>query len=162
VVYRGPHGQVFVRGVQCRGPHGQVLVRGVECRGPHGQVFVRGVQIRGPHGQVFVRGVQCRGPHGQVFVRGVECQGPHGQVFVRGVKIPRFWGPGIPRTPCERRASGPVWTASPRQFCKRLVVRKVNGEASISQPEGSCTIGKVKNLVIQPQFFSAARICGAN
>ena len=41
-------------------------------RGPHGQVFVRGVEHRGPHGQVFVRGVEHRGPHGQVFVRGVE------------------------------------------------------------------------------------------
>jgi hypothetical protein len=37
-------------------------------RGPHGQVFVRGVARRGPHGQVFVRGVAYRGPHGQVFV----------------------------------------------------------------------------------------------
>ena len=29
-----------------------------QVRGPHGQVFVRGVEIRGPHGQVFVRGVE--------------------------------------------------------------------------------------------------------
>ena len=31
-------------------------------RGPHGQVFVRGVEDRGPHGQVFVRGVKDRSP----------------------------------------------------------------------------------------------------
>jgi hypothetical protein len=48
------------------------LRRVPQVRGPHGQVFVRGVEIRGPHGQVFVRGVEIRGPHGQVFVRGVE------------------------------------------------------------------------------------------
>jgi len=45
-------------------------------RGPHGQVFVRGVEDRGPHGQVFVRGVEDRGPHGQVFVRGVKDRSP--------------------------------------------------------------------------------------
>jgi hypothetical protein len=31
---------------QMQGPHGQVFVRGVESRGPHGQVFVRGVELR--------------------------------------------------------------------------------------------------------------------
>jgi excinuclease ABC subunit A len=38
---------------------GEVIFEEVprEDRGPHGQVFVRGVEDRGPHGQVFVRGV---------------------------------------------------------------------------------------------------------
>jgi hypothetical protein len=29
-----------------------------QSRGPHGQLFVRGVESRGPHGQLFVRGVE--------------------------------------------------------------------------------------------------------
>src|SRR5271165_1027938 len=32
-------------------------------RGPHGQVFVRGVESRGPHGQVFVRGAEQKPTH---------------------------------------------------------------------------------------------------
>jgi len=43
---------------------------GWRTRGPHGQVFVHGVESRGPHGQVFVRGVESlpsanwKNPHG--------------------------------------------------------------------------------------------------
>ncbi len=36
--------------------------------------------------------------------RAPPVRGPHGQVFVRGVEIPRFWGPGRPRTPWRASA----------------------------------------------------------
>ena len=54
-----PAGLVFVRGVEDAGvPTDRSSSVGWRCRGPHGQVFVRGVEGRGPHGQVFVRGVE--------------------------------------------------------------------------------------------------------
>ena len=86
------------------------LCRVPQVRGPHGQVFVRGVKVRGPHGQVFVRGVEISLPRpGKPSLMGGSGRsswGSHRREQIIGQKHPCLFilhQPDHPIGRCNRR-----------------------------------------------------------
>ena len=106
--YRGPRGQVFVRGVDT----GCLLTTSDDEMGKLAPSLRVAANYRGPRRRVFVAGVENRGPRRRVFVAGVEIR-PYFILALDGGPATAF-GLGFVSTP--RTKTYPRESRSGRHF----------------------------------------------